>query len=75
MAKWLCQFHGRTRGAIGIFHYCEATVEADTREAANLKLYDDFDHVQTLVMTPVYEQSEVEDAIRVLEEETERGAT
>jgi hypothetical protein len=43
--RYTFSFHGRTRGAIGIFYQCEATVEADTLEAAQLKLYDTHEHI------------------------------
>lgn len=49
--KYLAQFVGRTRGAIGIFYPCEVTVEAANQEAARLKLYDTHEHIQGLVLT------------------------
>ena len=43
--KYICTFQGRTIGAIGIFQRFRVPVEADTEDAARLKLYDDYDHI------------------------------
>lgn len=45
MNRYTFAFTGRVKGAIGAFHGCTQTVEAGTREAAELKLYDTHDHV------------------------------
>jgi len=45
MNRYTFAFTGRAKGAIGVFHGCTQTVEAETREAAELKLYDTHDHV------------------------------
>lgn len=43
--RFTFKFHGRQKGAIGIFHDCEqTTVAANEREAA-LKLYDTHEHI------------------------------
>ena len=46
--KYLATFVGRTRGAIGIFYPISTEVEAETPEAAELKLYDTHEHIQGL---------------------------
>jgi hypothetical protein len=43
--KYTFRFYGRTSGALGISHVCQQTVMAETREAAELKLYDTHDHI------------------------------
>lgn len=40
MAQYTARFHGRTKGAIGIFYGCTVKVEADSLEQAQVKLYD-----------------------------------
>lgn len=42
------RFYGRTRGAIGIFHPCEAFVQGDDPKSARLTLYDDYEHISGL---------------------------
>lgn len=46
-------FTGRERNAIGIFYEITAYVEANTPEEANLKLYDNYDHIFKLRMIAV----------------------
>jgi hypothetical protein len=43
--KYTFRFYGRTRGALGISSTFQQTVYADTREAAEIKLYDTHDHI------------------------------
>ena len=43
MKTYRAIFFGRTRGAIGIFHWCEVIVQAEDTEQARLKLYDTHD--------------------------------
>jgi hypothetical protein len=45
MKTWLIAFSGKTKGAIGAFQNCAEEVEADSSEAAVLKLYDKYEHV------------------------------
>lgn len=48
MKKYKFSFIGRQVGAIGIFYKITATVEAENIEAAKLRLYDKYDHIQQL---------------------------
>lgn len=61
--KYLAQFHGRQRGAIGVFYPIVAVVDVpgdpavilsadDRAHAARLALYDKWEHVQQLTLTP-----------------------
>jgi len=43
--KYLFRFYGRRIGAIGDTYYNEAEREGDTKEAAFLGLYDEFEHI------------------------------
>jgi hypothetical protein len=47
------QFTGRLAGAIGIFHPITTTVEGDDPAAARLALYDRFEHITGLTLTPI----------------------
>lgn len=53
--KYTAKFWGRTRGAIGIFHWITFTVEGGTPEAARLRLYDTHDSITQLTLTPITE--------------------
>jgi hypothetical protein len=41
-------FIGRKNGAIGITYHNYVTVEAETPEAAILKLYDTYEHIRVI---------------------------
>jgi hypothetical protein len=64
--KYQAYFYGRQRGAIGIFHQCSATVEAESVEAARLKLYDTHEHIS------VARIEEVPQALRASDEGGDR---
>jgi hypothetical protein len=49
---YFATFHGRAKGAIGRFYTCSDTVEAEDAEAARLKLYDKWEHIDGLRLTP-----------------------
>ena len=53
MKTYHCKFHGKLAGAIGISYAHIVTVQAETPEAANLKLYDTHDHIMHLEITEV----------------------
>lgn len=53
------KFTGRTVGAIGIFYPITTTVDGDNEDDARLRLYDRFDHIMGLKLTPI--ESEVAD--------------
>lgn len=46
--KYLARFTGQKINAQGIFYKIETTVEAENEKQAELKLYDDFDHISNL---------------------------
>ena len=46
--KFYIEFYGRENGAIGIRSHYARTVEADSRDAAILKLYENFEHISVL---------------------------
>lgn len=50
-------FTGRTVGAIGVFYPITTTVDGDNEDDARLRLYDRFDHIMGLKLTPI--ESEV----------------
>lgn len=43
--RFTFKFHGRQKGAIGIFHDCEQSVIATDQRAAAFKLYDTHEHI------------------------------
>lgn len=45
-------FHGRVKGAIGISHVITTTVKGENEEAARLALYEGYEHVLQLKLTP-----------------------
>ena len=49
---YTARFKGRTKGAIGIFYWIDVEVHADTPDAARLALYDRFEHISGLTLTP-----------------------
>jgi hypothetical protein len=53
MTIYKATFMGRQKGAIGIFYKITDTVEADNREDANLKLYDNYEHISLLQLVEV----------------------
>lgn len=48
MQRYKMTFDGRRRDAIGVFYNITADREAETKSAAKLALYDEFEHVQNL---------------------------
>lgn len=46
MKKYILEFTGRTKGAIGIFYKIQAVVIAENIETATLKLYDHYEHIK-----------------------------
>lgn len=50
--RYTAKFTGRQVGAIGIFHKITAEVEAESPDAATLKLYDQYEHISGLTLTP-----------------------
>jgi len=48
MTVYNATFVGREKAAIGITYHIIAMVEAPNREAANLKLYDKYEHISLL---------------------------
>ncbi len=58
MTTYTATFVGRTKGAIGIFYRINTTVTADNPEAARLALYDRFEHITGLHLTPVTDAPE-----------------
>lgn len=53
MKTYKAKFTGRTVGAIGIFYPIETTVKAENEKQAELKLYDEYEHIQHLVLTEI----------------------
>jgi len=55
MPTFTAKFIGREKGAIGIFYPIEATVTVAqaSETAARLALYDQYEHIQQLTLTPV----------------------
>lgn len=47
---YLARFQGRRMGGIGISYHIEKFVEADTPEAARLKLYETHEHISGLIL-------------------------
>ncbi len=54
--KYCADFHGRLKGAIGIFHRCSSFTEGDTPEAAQLALYDHYEHISGVRLTPLVQR-------------------
>ena len=50
--RWTATLIGRNRGAIGIFYPMTTTVEGDTEEQAQLNLYERYEHLSHLRLTP-----------------------
>lgn len=48
MPTYHAKFIGRTKGAIGVFHLCESFIDGATPDAANLALYDTYEHIVQL---------------------------
>jgi len=48
-------FTGRERGAVGIRYRLTKTVRAADLEAAELKLYDDYDHISNIFLNGIKE--------------------
>lgn len=49
---FFASFIGRNVGAIGTFYRINTTVEASSSEEARLRLYDRFEHLTDLKLTP-----------------------
>jgi hypothetical protein len=51
--KYIAQFYGKRRGAIGISYYIDAETEGVDARAAYLKLYDTYDHIERIKLYEV----------------------
>jgi hypothetical protein len=49
---YIARFYGRTKGAIGIFYWITAEVDGADPDAARLALYDRYEHIQRLTLSP-----------------------
>jgi hypothetical protein len=58
MKTYTFSFKGREVGAIGVMGYFRQTVQAETEEAARLKLYDTHEHIMHLQLESVNEKAE-----------------
>lgn len=56
MKNYVAKFVGRRINAIGIFHEIIATVSADDKEKARIRLYDRFDHIAGLELIETLEK-------------------
>ena len=45
------RFYGRGKNAIGIDWFIQTTVTGESRTAANLNLYDRYEHISALTLT------------------------
>ena len=60
MAVFTLSFMGKSRGAIGVSSHHTASVEADSRDEAELRLYDRFEHIESLRVVDVsYEREAI----------------
>lgn len=50
MKTYQVRFYGRKVGAIGIFYWIADTVQAENEKAAELKLYDMYEHITQLTI-------------------------
>lgn len=50
MKTWKASFVGRNNGAIGIMYNIITTVEGETKEDAQLRLCDKYDHIDRLTL-------------------------
>ena len=64
--KYLAEFRGRLRGAIGILGIHQAVVIGEDESEARLKLYDSHEHISLVVFWPLSDAGEVEYANRDL---------
>lgn len=53
MPRYIALFFGRTKGAIGIDYRICTFTEGETESAARLALYDRYEHLHGLTLTPV----------------------
>ncbi len=53
MKTYNVKFHGRTKNALGICYWIEATVQAVDEKAALIALYDKYEHVSSAQFTEV----------------------
>lgn len=60
--KYKATFTGREVGAIGIFHKIETEVDGENEESARLALYDRFEHITGLTLTPANPKADTESA-------------
>lgn len=51
--RYRAEFYGRKAGAIGIFYWITTEVEGDDPDAARLALYDRYEHISKLRLTPI----------------------
>lgn len=56
MNTYKAAFCGRKVGADGIRYLIETTVEADNKESANLRLYDQYEHISDLKLVEIPQQ-------------------
>jgi len=47
MKTYIINFHGRESGAIGTFSSYTETIEAPSKQAAILRLYEKYEHIRT----------------------------
>jgi hypothetical protein len=61
MKTYCIAFFGRLRGAIGVSCAFTKTIQATNEEAAILKMYDEYDHIQqpSITEVPVYYECEI----------------
>ena len=58
MTKYLATFIGRKVGAIGIRYQISVMVEAANKEAAELRLYDSYEHISNLELKEQEEENQ-----------------
>lgn len=56
MTKYHATFNGRLKGAIGIFYAIRAFTEGETKAAAEMKLYEAYEHIQGLRLDPLVQR-------------------
>lgn len=50
---WRAMFYGRRVGSIGVSVWSTTEVQAEDEDAARLKLYDEFEHIERLRLVEV----------------------
>lgn len=53
MTIFAASFHGHRKHALGIAYRINDQVEAENIKAAELALYDKYEHISRLVLTPI----------------------